>query len=67
MTPATFKHWLATMKMEGLVRSDVASYRLLGMSTSAGQRGKRSGFTGHTGVRTALACTALLHRMEGYE
>lgn len=62
MTPAAFCAWLAEMKAAGLARSDVACARLLDVSANAVVAMKRNG----TDHRTALACRALLHRLEPY-
>lgn len=60
MTPEAFINWLASMKEAGLARSDAAAARLLGISANAVVAMKRKG----TDRRTALACRALLHRLE---
>ena len=60
MTPTAFAAWLAEMKSAGLARSDAACARLLGLSANAVLRMKTHG----TDHRTALACRALLHRLE---
>ena len=62
MTPETFLQWLADMKAAGLARSDAAAGRLLGKSPDTIVRFKRNGCD----LTTALACRALLHRMEPY-
>jgi hypothetical protein len=62
MTPETFTAWLAAMKAAGLARSDAAAARLLGMSANAIVIMKRRG----ADQRTALACRALLHRLEPF-
>lgn len=62
MTPADFVDWLAAMKAAGLARSDAACARLLGVSPNAVVAMKRNG----ADQRTALACRALLHRLEPY-
>ncbi len=62
MTPETFCKWLADMKSAGLARSDAACARRLGVSANAVVKMKRNGTT-HS---TALACRALLHRLEPY-
>lgn len=66
MNALTFRKWLDDMWAAKLAKSDAACGRLLGMTTSAVNRGKKDGFTGHTGMRTALACSALLMRVEPY-
>lgn len=63
MTPADFCSWLAAMKAAGLARSDAEAGRLLGKSPDTIVRMKQRG-TAERSV--ALACTALLHRMEPY-
>ena len=60
MTPEAFCAWLAAMKEAGLARSDAAAGRLLGISANSVVEMKRRG----TDRRTALACRALLHRLE---
>lgn len=62
MTAAQFIEWLADMKSAGLARSDAAAGRLLGKSADTIVRMKRDGCD----RTTALACRALLHRMEPY-
>ena len=62
MTPETFIAWLAEMKAAGLARSDAECARLLRLSTNSIVNMKRDG----TDHRTALACRALLHRLEPY-
>lgn len=62
MTPETFTRWLADMKSAGLARSDAECARLLGISTNSVVTMKKRG----ADLRTALACRALLHRMEPY-
>lgn len=62
MTPASFVVWLAEMKSAGLARSDAAAARLLGVSANTVVEMKQRG----ADVRTALACRALLHRLEPY-
>ncbi len=62
MTAAAFRTWLAEMKSAGLARSAAEAGRLLGKSDDQMTRYKRSGAD-----RTiALACRALLHRLEPY-
>ncbi len=63
MTPQSFTTWLAEMKSAGLARSDAQCARLLGVSANSIVNMKRNG----TDQRTALACQALLHRLEPYE
>lgn len=62
MTPDDFKLWLDDMKLANLARSDAAAARLLGVSANTVVEIKQRG----ADVRTALACTALLHRMKPY-
>lgn len=63
MTPASFNCWLADMKLAGLTKSDAAAARLLDMSPNAIVKIKRNG----TDRRTALACSALLHKLDPYK
>jgi len=60
MTPEAFVLWLAAMKAAGLARSDAAAARLLGVTPNTVVSMKRQG----TDPRTALACRALIHRLE---
>lgn len=62
MTPAQFAEWLAEMKSAGLARSDKACADLLGVSANSVVAMKSRG----TDRRTALACRALLHRLDPY-
>jgi hypothetical protein len=62
MTADQFTRWLAEMKSAGLARSDAECARLLGISANSVVAMKKNG----TDMRTALACRALLHRMEPY-
>lgn len=62
MTPEAFTNWLADMKSAGLARSDAECARLLGLSANIIVKMKRRGCD----RRTALACRALLHRLEPY-
>lgn len=62
MTPEQFVAWLAEMKSAGLARSNAECARLLGISANSVVAMKRSGCD----RRTALACRALLHRLEPY-
>jgi len=62
MSPASFASWLAAMKDAGLARSAAQAGRLLGISPNGMTYLKRHG----TDLRTALACRALLHRLEPY-
>jgi DNA-binding CsgD family transcriptional regulator len=63
MTPESFTDWLTEMKSAGLARSDAECARFLGLSANSVVSIKRNG----TDQRTALACRALLHRLEPYE
>lgn len=63
MSPASFIRWLADMKAAGLARSDAECARLLGISANGVIKRKKQG----ADLETALACRALLHRMEPYE
>lgn len=62
MDAATFRAWLAEMKEAKLARSEAECARLLGLARNTIANMKRTG----ADQRTALACRALLHRMEGY-
>lgn len=62
MTADQFTKWLAEMKSAGLARSDAECGRLLGKSADTIVRMKNNG----ADRTTALACRALLHRMEPY-
>lgn len=63
MTPEQFTRWLADMKSAGLARSDAKCAELLGLSANSVVDMKKRG----ADKRTALACRALLHRLEPYE
>ena len=63
MTPVSFNKWLEDMRDAGLARSDAECARLLGISTNSVVTMKKRG----ADQRTALACRALLHRMEPYQ
>lgn len=63
MSCKQFHQWLADMKAAGLARSDAACARLLGVHVNSIVLMKRNG----ADRRTALACRALLHRLEPYE
>lgn len=63
MSPAAFVRWLEEMREAHLARSDAACARLLGVSANAVVAMKKNG----ADQRTALACRALLHRLEPYE
>ena len=62
MTPTSFANWLAEMKSAGLSRSDAECGRMLGKSADTILRFKANGCD----ITTALACRALLHRLEPY-
>lgn len=62
MTPDQFRAWLAEMKSAGLARSDAAAARLLDCHPNTLVRYKDRG----ADRQTALACRALLHRLEPY-
>lgn len=62
MTGEQFQQWLAEMKAAGLARSDVECGRQLGISANSIVSMKERG----ADLRTALACRALLHRLEPY-
>lgn len=62
MTATAFTNWLADMKSAGLARSDAECARQLGLSANAIVTMKQRGCD----KRTALACRALLHRLEPY-
>lgn len=57
-----FVQWLAEMKSAGLARSDAEAARMLGKSADMIVRYKKQG----TDRTVALACRALLHRLEPY-
>lgn len=62
MTGTSFVKWLIDMKVSGLARSDAECARLLGISANSVVSLKKNG----ADTRTALACRALLHRLEPY-
>lgn len=62
MTSSVFIKWLAEMRTAGLARSDAECARLLGISANSVVSLKKNG----ADTRTALACRALLHRLEPY-
>ena len=62
MTGESFIKWLAEMKSAGLARSDAECARLLGISANSVVTMKKQG----ADTRTALACRALLHRLQPY-
>ena len=53
------------MKYRGLARSDAECGRMLGVTLDTVSRGKARGFD--DGIRTALACAALLRGLTPYE
>lgn len=63
MTPAEFTSWLAAMKAAGLATSDADCGRLLGVHINSVVNYKRTG----ADRRTALACRALIHRLEPWD
>jgi DNA-binding CsgD family transcriptional regulator len=62
MSAGSFISWLAEMKSAGLARSDAECARLLGISANSVVTMKKQG----ADTRTALACRALLHRLQPY-
>ena len=71
MTASQFRAWLAAMHAAGHIRAencgmDRDAGALLGVSPHTVVHMKREGVTGATAARTALACRALLHRLEPY-
>lgn len=62
MTATQFNAWLAEMKSADLAKSDAECARLLGVSANSVVAMKTKG----ADLRTALACRALLHRLEPY-
>ena len=62
MTPKAFTQWLADMRSAGLAMTDRQAAKLLGVHYNAITRYRQKG----ADQRTALACRALLHRMEPY-
>lgn len=62
MTAESFNNWISAMKAAGLARSDADCARQLGKSDDTIVTYKRKG----TDLTVALACRALLHRMEPY-
>ncbi len=63
MTPQAFARWLAEMISAGEARSAKDCADLLGMSAEHVSRMKRRGAPRYV----ALACRALLHRLEPYK
>ena len=62
ITGPQFCAWLAAMKAAGLARHDADCAKLLGVSQNTVVSLKERG----ADLRTALACRALLHRLEPY-
>ncbi len=62
MTADAFRRWLAEMHSAGLAKSDAECGRLLGLSANSVLAMKSRG----ADQRTALACRALLHRLDPY-
>lgn len=62
MDAATFRKWLREMKGAGLARTDAECADLIGVKPGAVARYKAEGAR----KPIALACRALLHRMEPY-
>lgn len=63
LSGAGFRKWLSDMKAARLATSDYECAGLLGLSANSVATMKRNG----ADQRTALACRALLHRMEPYQ
>ncbi len=63
MTPEAFRRWLAEMQAKNNARSEAECIRLLGMHRNSLMLLKAKG----ADQRTALACRALLHKMDPYE
>lgn len=63
MTPTSFKAWLAAMKAAGLAKSDAAAARALGVHVNTVVRWKQDGTDA---PYLALACAAMLNRLEPY-
>lgn len=62
MTPEQFTDWLEDMKDSQLARTDADCGRLLKVSANSIVTMKKKGAC----HRTALACSALLHRLKPY-
>lgn len=62
MDADTFEKWLGEMRMARLAKSDADCARLLGKHPDTVARYKSEGCD----RTTALACRALVHRMEPY-
>lgn len=60
MSGEAFCRWLEAAKAAGLIRSDAAAGRLLGVSSNSIVKMKVRG----ADLRTALACRAIFHRLE---
>jgi hypothetical protein len=66
MTSEAFNRWLAEMESAGLIRRDKEAAALLGVSQNTIVTMKREGVRGAAAERTALACRALLARLDPY-
>ena len=64
MNAERFHAWLADMKSAGLARYDADCAKMLGVSANTIVNMKANGVCDR---RTALACRALLHRLEPYD
>lgn len=62
MTPDAFNTWLADIKSAGLARSKAEAARLLGVHVNTITKRLEQG----ADRETALACRAILHRLEPY-
>jgi uncharacterized protein (DUF4415 family) len=62
MTPQQFASWLDDMRELGIAEYDYDCGRLLGLSANSIAKIKKKG----TDKRTALACAALLNRLQPY-
>lgn len=62
MDGKTFQRWLDEMRSTGISKSDADAARQLDVHPNSIVLMKRNG----TDHRTALACRALLHRLEAY-
>lgn len=63
MNANQFIKWLKAMDDAKIAHTDAACGRMLGVSADTIVRMKKDG----TDLKTALACRALLHRMQPYE
>jgi hypothetical protein len=63
VTPQAFREWLIEMQNCGLARSDAECARLLGVHINSIVKRKRDG----ADQETALACRALLHRLDPFD